>query len=181
MTPAVVGSQVVAGAVKGAGNTLKKIPKKTWVKVGAISAGAVIALFVALKVRKMIAGRKEKQKADAWGDPDNPYTRMAERLQLAFNPSGIPALINMDGTDEDAIYRAMQKLVDEGLSMKKLEAAYEGNLTDRLNSELDGDEYDLVQAIIEGKRRDPNESSLNGLLMATGHQPLPSLQFASLT
>lgn len=140
-----LGNPAVAVAAKGALNVAKKVLSNKLVQIGIV----VFLLFFIVRggIRKIRAKIREKRFNR---NEDKDVNQLAQQYRSASNPSGISWMIDIDGTDEDAI-----KLIarDTKGRLKDVASAYrlkfDGEaLTDRLRKELDSDDFQHWRDIV---------------------------------
>jgi len=132
-----LGNPAIALAANGALKATKAVLSNKFVQLGIV----VFALIVIIKggVKKWQANRREKRFNRNEGKDVN---QLAQRYRAASNPSGFEAMIDFDGTDEEALKLLAR---DTKGRLPDVAAAYRLKfneaLTDRLRKELDADDF----------------------------------------
>jgi hypothetical protein len=143
------------------GSWIKRNPTAS--KIILYSVIAIILFFVTAKIIKAIRkSQAEKQMGK------NDAVSQAQALRIAFNPSGIGWLSNVDTTEETTLWKIAEKIVDIEEVAKQYNKLYGTSLYDDLQSELDGAEYEKFMRIVRKEVGESGTPLMTGAFVETG-------------
>lgn len=143
----------VVGAIIPTNSKSKKSNNTIWWIIG------IVFLFLLIRGDlKTFFANKEKDSAGS-----DPVARLALLLRDAFNPSGIPLLINFDGTANASVYELAAQIANYEAVAASYSVQFGENLTERLSKELNTEEFNKFFQIVSSKNGNvPNTQSAIG-------------------